>query len=92
MTRHSVSGWFLGSDEGPTSAATVGCLLPFVSVAPGVVVLGEGLSARVVAGMAVGPAGVGTTRRATAREVTPGVSAAAAVPVPAADRQPYCRP
>ncbi|WP_406110859.1 DMT family transporter [Streptomyces sp. NBC_01003] len=80
------------ADEGPTSAATVGYLLPVVSVALGAVVLGEGLSARVVAGMAVVLAGVGMTRRSRARAVTPGVPAAAAVPVPAADRQPYCRP
>ncbi|MGW6399557.1 DMT family transporter [Streptomyces sp. NPDC055134] len=76
------------ADEGPTSAATVGYLLPVVSVALGAVVLGEDLSARVAAGMAVVLAGVGMTRRATAREVTPEVSAPAAVPVPAANCQP----
>ncbi|WP_282791155.1 DMT family transporter [Streptomyces sp. CC224B] len=56
------------ADEGPTAAATVGYLLPVVSVALGALVLGEGLSARVVAGMAVVLAGVALSRRAA----TPG--------------------
>ncbi|MFI8927333.1 DMT family transporter [Streptomyces sp. NPDC053474] len=50
------------ADEGPTAAATVGYLLPVVSVALGALVLGEELSVRVVAGMAVVLAGVGLTR------------------------------
>ncbi|MFE0648637.1 DMT family transporter [Streptomyces sp. NPDC059534] len=50
------------AEEGPTSAATVGYLLPVVSVALGALVLGEPLTARVVTGMAVVLAGVGLTR------------------------------
>jgi drug/metabolite transporter (DMT)-like permease len=50
------------ADEGPTSAATVGYLLPVVSVALGAAVLGEELSARVVVGMVVVLLGVGLTQ------------------------------
>ncbi|MFD9904655.1 DMT family transporter [Streptomyces sp. NPDC059063] len=50
------------ADEGPTAAATVGYLLPVVSVALGAVVLGEELNVRIVLGMAVVLAGVGLTR------------------------------
>ncbi|WP_086847353.1 DMT family transporter [Amycolatopsis kentuckyensis] len=50
------------SDEGPTAAATVGYLLPVVSVALGALVLGEPLSLRVVGGMAVVLVAVGLTR------------------------------
>ncbi|MER5603602.1 DMT family transporter [Streptomyces sp. NPDC002265] len=50
------------NDEGATSAAVVGYLLPVVSVLLGVVVLGEHLSGRVVLGMAVVLVGVGLTR------------------------------
>jgi len=46
------------ADEGATSAATVGYLLPVVSVALGAAVLGEELSARIVAGMVVVLVGV----------------------------------
>jgi drug/metabolite transporter (DMT)-like permease len=49
-------------DEGPTSAATVGYLLPVVSVALGAIVLDEPLTARIVAGMAVVLIGVALTR------------------------------
>ncbi|QRK90885.1 DMT family transporter [Saccharopolyspora erythraea] len=49
-------------DEGPTNAATVGYLLPVVSVALGAVVLHEDLSARVLTGMAVVLLGVALTR------------------------------
>jgi drug/metabolite transporter (DMT)-like permease len=49
--------------EGATHAATVGYLLPVVSVALGAVVLGEAFSLRIAAGMAVVLAGVGLTRR-----------------------------
>ncbi|GAA1897217.1 DMT family transporter [Asanoa iriomotensis] len=49
--------------EGATNAATVGYLLPVVSVALGVAVLGEEFSARIAAGMAVVLAGVALTRR-----------------------------
>ncbi|WP_434099525.1 DMT family transporter [Streptomyces sviceus] len=51
------------NDEGATNAAVVGYLLPVVSVLLGAVVLGEGLSVRVVLGMAVVLVGVGMTRR-----------------------------
>ncbi len=50
------------ADEGATSAATVGYLLPVVSVALGAIVLGEDLGLRVIAGMAVVLAGVALTR------------------------------
>ncbi|MFD3530627.1 DMT family transporter [Streptomyces sp. NPDC058664] len=50
------------ADEGPTAAATVGYLLPVVSVALGALVLDEPLTVRVVAGMAVVLVGVGLTR------------------------------
>jgi drug/metabolite transporter (DMT)-like permease len=50
------------ADEGATSAATVGYLLPVVSVALGAIVLDEQLSLRVIAGMAVVLAGVALTR------------------------------
>ncbi|MEV0121829.1 DMT family transporter [Streptomyces sp. NPDC050703] len=50
------------ADEGPTAAATVGYLLPVVSVALGALVLGEDVGPRVVVGMAVVLAGVGLTR------------------------------
>jgi drug/metabolite transporter (DMT)-like permease len=50
------------SDEGPTAAATVGYLLPVVSVALGALFLGEPLSLRVIGGMAVVLVAVGLTR------------------------------
>ena len=50
------------ADEGPTAAATVGYLLPVVSVALGALFLGEPLSLRVVGGMAVVLVAVGLTR------------------------------
>ncbi|WP_152771451.1 DMT family transporter [Streptomyces spongiae] len=50
------------ADEGATSAATVGYLLPVVSVALGAIVLDEELGARVIAGAAVVLAGVAATR------------------------------
>lgn len=50
------------ADEGPTSAATVGYLLPVVSVALGAIVLNEELTLRVILGMVVVLAGVGLTR------------------------------
>ncbi|MEV0714899.1 DMT family transporter [Asanoa sp. NPDC050611] len=49
--------------EGATNAATVGYLLPVVSVALGVVVLDESFSVRIAAGMAVVLVGVALTRR-----------------------------
>ncbi|MFE6189083.1 DMT family transporter [Streptomyces sp. NPDC056465] len=51
------------NDEGATSAAVVGYLLPVVSVLLGAVVLGEEIGVRVVLGMAVVLVGVGLTRR-----------------------------
>lgn len=53
------------ADEGATSAATVGYLLPVVSVALGAIVLDEALSLRVLTGMVVVLVGVGMTRHAT---------------------------
>lgn len=58
------------ADEGPTAAATVGYLLPVVSVALGALVLGEEIGVRVVAGMAVVLVGVGLTRTGRARPAT----------------------
>lgn len=58
------------NDEGATNAAVVGYLLPVVSVLLGAVVLGEGLSVRVVLGMAVVLVGVGMTRRKNAAAAT----------------------
>ncbi|MEV0320283.1 DMT family transporter [Streptomyces sp. NPDC050658] len=51
------------ADEGATNAATVGYLLPVVSVGLGAVVLDEAFSLRVAAGMVVVLVGVGMTRR-----------------------------
>ncbi|MFF3457312.1 DMT family transporter [Streptomyces sp. NPDC002730] len=50
------------ADEGATGAATVGYLLPVVSMALGAIVLSEELTDRVVAGMVVVLVGVGLTR------------------------------
>lgn len=50
------------ADEGATNAATVGYLLPVVSVALGAAVLHEGFGLRVAAGMLVVLAGVAMTR------------------------------
>ncbi|MFD5780314.1 DMT family transporter [Streptomyces sp. NPDC126933] len=50
------------ADEGPTNAATVGYLLPVVSVALGALVLGKKVGLRVVAGMVVVLVGVGMTQ------------------------------
>jgi drug/metabolite transporter (DMT)-like permease len=49
--------------EGATNAATVGYLLPVVSVALGALVLHEGFSLRIAAGMVIVLIGVGLTRR-----------------------------
>ncbi len=73
------------ADEGATDAATVGYLLPVVSVALGAIVLGEEVGPRVVAGMVVVLAGVGMTRRhkgaPTAPDAPPGhVTGAESVP------------
>jgi drug/metabolite transporter (DMT)-like permease len=53
------------ADEGATNAATVGYLLPVVSVGLGAAVLGEPFSLRIAAGMLVVLVGVGMTRRRT---------------------------
>lgn len=50
------------ADEGATNAATVGYLLPVVSVLLGALVLGEEFSVRVAAGMAVVLLGIAMTR------------------------------
>jgi drug/metabolite transporter (DMT)-like permease len=50
------------ADEGPTNAATVGYLMPVVSVALGAAFLNEALTLRVVAGMAVVLLGVAMTQ------------------------------
>src|SRR5215207_6236400 len=46
------------ADEGATNAATVGYLLPVVSVALGAILLGEQVGVRVLIGMAIVLAGV----------------------------------
>ncbi|MEV4144574.1 DMT family transporter [Amycolatopsis sp. NPDC049691] len=51
------------TEEGPTAAATVGYLLPVVSVALGALFLGEPLSPRVLGGMVIVLVAVGLTRR-----------------------------
>jgi drug/metabolite transporter (DMT)-like permease len=61
------------AEEGPTAAATVGYLLPVVSVALGALVLDESVGPRVLAGMAVVLVGVACTRH-------PAVTRAAARP------------
>ncbi|WP_410669556.1 DMT family transporter [Amycolatopsis sp. cmx-4-68] len=64
------------ADEGPTAAATVGYLLPVVSVGLGALVLGEPLSPRVVGGMVIVLAAVGLTRWRARRVQEPVKSAA----------------
>ncbi|WP_328783270.1 DMT family transporter [Streptomyces canus] len=63
------------ADEGPTTAATVGYLLPVVSVALGAVVLDERVEARVLTGMAIVLMGIALTHlgaRGTARQAPTG--------------------
>lgn len=60
------------ADEGATNAATVGYLLPVVSVLLGAIVLNEDFSLRVAAGMMVVLVGVAMTRR---QKRTPSTSA-----------------
>jgi drug/metabolite transporter (DMT)-like permease len=64
------------ADEGPTAAATVGYLLPVVSVGLGALVLGEPLSPRIVGGMVIVLAAVGLTRWRAQRVQEPVKSAA----------------
>lgn len=61
------------ADEGATNAATVGYLLPVVSVVLGAIVLDEEFSVRVAAGMLVVLVGVGMTRRQKPAVETPQV-------------------
>ncbi|MGQ5262522.1 DMT family transporter [Micromonospora sp. ZYX-F-536] len=68
--------------EGATNAATVGYLLPVVSVALGAIVLDEGLSPRIVAGMVVVLVGVGLTRRAERPPSVPALAEAPTAQVP----------
>ncbi|WP_328423121.1 DMT family transporter [Micromonospora sp. NBC_00389] len=63
--------------EGATNAATVGYLLPVVSVALGAIVLDEGFSLRIAAGMVVVLVGVGLTRL---RKPTPSTLAPEEIP------------
>ncbi|MEU0156539.1 DMT family transporter [Micromonospora fulviviridis] len=63
--------------EGATNAATVGYLLPVVSVALGAIVLDERFSLRTAAGMVVVLVGVGLTRR---HKPSPSSPASAQVP------------
>jgi drug/metabolite transporter (DMT)-like permease len=53
------------ADEGATNAATVGYLLPVVSVVLGSAVLGEEISGRVITGMVIVLVGVALSRRRT---------------------------
>lgn len=55
------------ADEGATTAATVGYLLPVVSVALGALLLGEQVGIRVLVGMAIVLTGVAMTRPKGAR-------------------------
>ncbi|MFE9134236.1 DMT family transporter [Streptomyces sp. NPDC007355] len=71
------------ADEGPTAAATVGYLLPVVSVTLGALVLDEPLTARVMAGMAVVLVGVGLTRAKTGPDRKPRAADTAGPPLPA---------
>ncbi|MEU9293885.1 DMT family transporter [Streptomyces sp. NPDC048266] len=71
------------ADEGPTAAATVGYLLPVVSVTLGALVLDEPLTARVMAGMAVVLVGVGLTRAKTEPDRKPRAADTAGPPLPA---------
>ncbi|WWM32670.1 DMT family transporter [Streptomyces acidiscabies] len=63
------------AEEGPTSAATVGYLLPVVSLTLGALLLDEPLTPRVLAGMVVILAGVSLTRRRTAPRQLPSPAA-----------------
>ena len=67
------------TDEGPTAAATVGYLLPVVSVALGAIFLNEPLTPRIIGGMAIVLAAVALTRRkaqASSSTTAPAVTAA----------------
>ncbi|MFE4969704.1 DMT family transporter [Streptomyces sp. NPDC056660] len=77
------------ADEGATSAATVGYLLPVVSVTLGALVLDEHIGLRVVAGMAVVLGGVALTRRQLQRPARDaGLCTSAAPPRGASNHEP----
>lgn len=61
------------AEEGPTSAATVGYLLPVVSIALGALILDEQIGLRVITGMAIVLTGVAMSRKTP----TPNAPAAA---------------
>lgn len=71
------------TDEGPTNAATVGYLLPVVSVLLGALFLSEELTPHVIAGMVVVLAGVALTR-VRRRRVEPPAPVPVTATVPAA--------
>jgi drug/metabolite transporter (DMT)-like permease len=71
------------TDEGPTNAATVGYLLPVVSVLLGALFLDEELTLHVIAGMVVVLGGVALTR-VRRRQVEPPAPAPVTARVPAA--------
>ncbi|GGU96284.1 hypothetical protein GCM10010275_37710 [Streptomyces litmocidini] len=83
------------AEEGPTSAATVGYLLPVVSVTLGALVLDEPLTARTLTGMTVVLVGVGLTRlraRSVPRPATAGETGPTGVPgTPPGRRTPAVR-
>ncbi|MFL6122052.1 DMT family transporter, partial [Actinophytocola sp.] len=68
------------TDEGPTNAATVGYLLPVVSVLLGALFLDETLTPHVVAGMVVVLGGVALTRVRRRPVEPPAVPVSATVP------------
>ncbi|MFE2422248.1 DMT family transporter [Streptomyces hokutonensis] len=80
------------ADEGATSAATVGYLLPVVSVTLGAVLLGERVGLRVVAGMAVVLVSVALTRRRSVESSRGAVNCAPSPHAPAAKKQPTQAP
>lgn len=75
------------ADEGPTTTAAIGYLLPVVSVALGALVLDEHLTPRTLAGMAVVLTGVALTRR-HATGLTGPAAAATTTPPPPPPRTP----
>ena len=68
------------TDEGPTNAATVGYLLPVVSVLLGALFLDENLTPHVIAGMVVVLGGVALTRVRRRPAEPPAVPVTATVP------------
>lgn len=77
------------ADEGATNAATVGYLLPVVSVALGAIVLDEAFSFRVAAGMAVVLIGVSMTRHRKRLPATPPTKIPEPSSHPAGARDPW---